>query len=145
MLTIKAFFTTDILILFLYYRNAPGTKTTSPYLSLTMFWGCYSLLSLSVLQLQLFHHVIHNRVFFSNAWDWCLSLDLHLIFTPLIMRMLQVYRVFTFFGKLGKRWSDEVHFCRGSGHVCIYSEYWILWPMYKSLGNNLSCNSVWSM
>ena len=46
LLTIEAvliIFTTVILILFLYYRNAPEIKATSPYLSLTMFLGCYSM------------------------------------------------------------------------------------------------------
>ena len=46
LLTIEAvliILTTVILILFLYYRNAPEIKATSPYLSLIMFLGCYFL------------------------------------------------------------------------------------------------------
>ena len=41
MLTIEAvliILTADILVLFLYYRNAPEIKATNPYLSLTMFF-----------------------------------------------------------------------------------------------------------
>ena len=55
--------------------------------------------------------VIHDGVFFCNAPEWCLSLGVHLIVAPLIMKMLRVYRIFNYFGKLGKRWSDGVLFC----------------------------------
>ena len=102
--------TTVILILFLYYRNAPEIKATSPYLSLTMFLGCYFLFA-SATVTALSPSVIHNGRFFCNAPEWCLSLGVHLIFSPLIMRMLRVYRIFNYFGKLGKRWSDGVLFC----------------------------------
>ena len=112
LLTIEAvliIFTTVILILFLYYRNAPEIKATSPYLSLTMFLGCYFLFAGATIKV-LSTSVIRNGYFFCIAPEWCLSLGIYLIFAPLIMRMLRVYRIFTFFGKLGKRWSDGVLF-----------------------------------
>ena len=110
LLTIEAvliILTTVILILFLYYRNAPEIKATSPYLSLTMFLGCYFLFAGAMIR-ALSPSVIHNGHFFCNAPEWCLSLGLHLILAPLIMKMLRVYRIFTYFGKLGMRWSDGV-------------------------------------
>ena len=112
LLTIEAvliILTTAMLILFLYYRNAPEIKATSPYLSLIMFLGCYSLFA-SAMVSALSPAVIHDGVFFCNAPLWCSSLGLHLILAPLFMRMLRVYRIFTYFGKLGKRWSDGVLF-----------------------------------
>ena len=48
LLTIEAvlvILTTVILVLFFYCRKAPEIKATSPYLSLIMFLGCYSLLA----------------------------------------------------------------------------------------------------
>ena len=102
--------TTVILILFLYYRNAPEIKATSRYLSLSMFIGCYSLF-VGAMVTALSKSVIHDGVFFCNAPEWCLNLGVHLILAPLIMKMLRVYRIFNYFGKLGKRWSDGVLFC----------------------------------
>ena len=110
LLTIEAvliILTTVTLILFLYYRTAPEIKATSPYLSLAMFVGCYCLFSGAIVT-ALSQSVVHSGRFFCNAPEWCLSLGLHLIIVPLIMRMLRVYRIFTYFGKLGKRWSDRV-------------------------------------
>ena len=110
LLTIEAvliILTTVILILFLYYRNAPEIKATSPYLSLAMFLGCYfQFASVTITVLSSF--VIHNGVFFCTVPRWSTSLGIHLIYAPLIMRMLRVYRIFTYFGRLGKRWSDGV-------------------------------------
>ena len=112
LLTIEAvliILATAMLILFLYYRNAPEIKATSPYLSFTMFLGCYFLFANGVIEATS-PYVIHDGAFFCNAPAWCLSLGLHLIFAPLIMKMLRVYRIFTYFGKLGKLWSDGVLF-----------------------------------
>ena len=59
-------FTTVILILFLYYRNAPEIKASSPYLGLTMFLGCYFLFANGVIEAT-FPSVIHDGVFFCNV------------------------------------------------------------------------------
>ena len=136
LLTIEAvliILTTVILILFLYYRNAPEIKATSPYLSLTMFLGCYSLFASGIIR-AISPSVIHDGVFFCNAPKWCLSLGLYLIFAPLIMKMLRVYRIFTYFGKLGKRWSDGVLFAGTMvivGANIIFVTIWILFEGNK--------------
>ena len=112
LLTIEAvliILTTVILILFLYYRNAPEIKATSPYLSLTMFVGCYSMFASAIIRV-VSPSVIHDGVFFCTAPRWSFTKGFHLIFSPLILRMLRIYRIFTYFGKLGKRWSDGVLF-----------------------------------
>ena len=112
LLTIEAvliILTTVILILFLYYRNAPEIKATSPYLSLIMFLGCYFLFARGVIEATYFY-IIHDGVFFCSSETWSTDIGFHLVFAPLIMKMLRVYRIFTHFGKLGKRWSDGVLF-----------------------------------
>ena len=112
LLTIEAvliILTTVILILFLYYRNAPEIKAMSPYLSLIMFLGCYFLFANGVIE-AISPHVIHDGVFFCNVVAWFSSIGFHLVFGSLFMRMLRVYRIFSYFGKLGKRWSDGVLF-----------------------------------
>ena len=90
LLTIEAvliILTTVVLILFLYYRNAPEMKATSPHLSLIMFLGCYILFAGATIE-TISPYVIHDGVFFCNLPRWTLSLGAHLVFAPLIMRML---------------------------------------------------------
>ena len=55
-------------------------------------------------------YVIRDGVFFCSVLQWISGIGFYLIFASLIMRMLRVYRIFTYFGKLGKRWSDGVLF-----------------------------------
>ena len=74
--------------------------------------------------------VIHDGVFFCNAPEWCLSLGVHLILAPLIMKMLRVYRIFTYFGKLGKQWSDGVLFAGVLAIVGANITFLTLWIMF---------------
>ena len=141
LLTIEAvliILTTVILILFLYYRNAPEIKATSPYLSFIMFLGCYSLLANAIID-ALSPTVIHDGAFFCNAREWCLNLGLYLIFAPLIMRMLRVYRIFTYFGKLGKKWSDWALF---AGTIVIVGTNIIYLTLRNVLSGSKNINNV---
>ena len=129
LLTIEAvliILTTVILILFLYYRNAPEIKATSPYL---MFLGCYSLFVTAMIEV-ISPAVIHDGVFFCNAPKWSYTFGLSLVFAPLIMRMLRVYRIFNYFGKLGKLWSDGVLF---AGILLIVGVSIILFALWSVL------------
>ena len=68
-LTIEAvltILTTVILILFLYYHNAPEIKATSHYLSYTMFAGCYFLFAHGMIEATS-PYVIHAGVFFCSS------------------------------------------------------------------------------
>ena len=56
------------------------------------------------------YSVIHDGVFFCSLPEWTSSIGYCFILAPLFMRMLRVYRIFTYFGKLGKQWSDGVLF-----------------------------------
>ena len=141
LLTIEAVFiilTTVILILFLYYRNAPEIKATSPYLSLIMFIGCYSLFASATIRV-ISPSVIHGGIFFCTAPEWSFTIGLHLIFAPLIMRMLRVYRIFTYFGKLGKRWSNGVLF---AGILLIVGASIIFLILWRVLGGVNRINNV---
>ena len=142
LLTVEAvliILTTVILILFLYYRKAPEIKATSPYLSLTMFLGCYSLFLSGTIRV-ISPAVIHDGVFFCTAPKWCLSLGLYLIFAPLIMKMLRVYRIFTYFGKMGKLWSDIVLFAGTMvivGANIIFVTVWIVFGGNKVISTEM--------
>ena len=99
--------TTIILFLFIYYRNAAEIKATSPKLSLFMFVGSYLLWG-STLGLILISAVVNEGPFVCSTVSWSAALGMNFIFATLLVRILRIYRVFTYFGKLGKRWSDRV-------------------------------------
>ena len=141
LLTIEAvliILTTAMLILFLYYRNAPEIKATSPYLSLVMFLGCYSLFASAII-IVISPAVIHDGNFFCNAPIWSVLLGLYLIFSPLIMRMVRVYRIFNYFSKLGKRWSDGVLF---AGILLIVGVSILFLTLQRVLGSDNRIDNV---
>ena len=103
-------FTTGILILFIYYRNEPETKASSLHLSLCMFLGSYSLL-IGTLTHTLSSGMVLNgpaRPAVCIIIVGTTSIGLDLVLTTLFTKMLRVYRIFTYFGKTGKAWSDRV-------------------------------------
>ena len=100
--------TTIIFVLFIYYRRSAEIKATSFNLSLLMFVGCY-LLFISTLFNTVSELIEFNQSpYFCNSVTWCASLGINFVFGTLFVRMLRVYRIFNFFGKLGKKWSDRV-------------------------------------
>jgi gamma-aminobutyric acid type B receptor len=102
-----------ILLLFVYYRNDPDIKATSPHLSYLMFLGCFLLLSATLL------HTIRGALAISGPGGIVVcgavvtgdSLGVNLIFATLLLRMLRVYRIFSHFGKTGKLWSNRNMAC----------------------------------
>ena len=101
--------TTVILVLFIYYRKSAEIKATSFNLSLLMFVGCY-LLFISTLFNTVSELIDLNQgPYFCNSVTWCASLGINFVFGTLLVRMLRIYRIFNFFGKLErKKWSDCV-------------------------------------
>jgi len=99
--------TTVILILFVYYRKAEEIKATSLNLSLLMFLGCY-LLFVSTLFYTVSDVIVNHSPFFCNFVIWCTGLGTNFVFGTLLVKMLRVYRIFSYFGKMGKQWSDGV-------------------------------------
>ena len=99
-------FTTIMLVLFIYYRRSAEIKATSLKLSLLTFVGCY-LLYISTL----FHTVAdltdYDGPFFCTFVTWCAGLGINFVFGTMLVRMLRAYRIFSYFGRMGrKRWSD---------------------------------------
>ena len=73
-----------------------------------MFVGCY-LLFISTLFSTVSELIdLSQGPFICNSIIWCASLGINFVFATLFVRMLRVYRIFNFFGKLGKKWSDRV-------------------------------------
>ena len=76
-----------------------------------MFLGCY-LLFISALFITVSELIDLNQgPFFCNSVTWCAALGINFVFGTLFVRMLRIYRIFNYFGKLGrKKWSDRVLF-----------------------------------
>ena len=100
--------TTVVLLLFLYFRNDPEIKATSPYLSLLMFLGCYLLL-VNVFLEVVFRVVVSEQRYgalICNVIFWPASLGLNLIFATLLVRLVRIYHIFTHVKKTRKAWND---------------------------------------
>ena len=104
--------TTVILVLFLYWRNKPEIKATSPYLSLVMFVACYLVFTASVMRTIHRSFVIEMIAFSAicNVEIWCGSTGFNLIFATLFVKLLRIYHVFRVFRKTSKFWSDQFLF-----------------------------------
>ena len=104
--------TTVVLILFIYYRNEPEIKATSPKLSLFMFLGCYliyySIASDTILRTFVVtgDPVILGGVCSSTTWSSTIGATL--IYATLFARLLRIYHVFNHFGEIGKLCSDGI-------------------------------------
>ena len=104
--------TTVILVLFLYFRNKPEIKATSPYLSLMMFAACYLVYTASVMRTIHRSFVIGTNAFTAvcNVEIWCGSIGFDIIFATLFVKLLRIYHVFGVFRKTSKYWSDQYLF-----------------------------------
>ena len=104
--------TTIMFILFIKYRRYSEIKAASPYLSMLMFAGTY-LIMLSTL-MQAILTAIVSPAGSTDSNILCGSViagnvvGISLIFSTLLLRMLRIYRIFSYFGKTGKIWSDKV-------------------------------------
>ena len=99
-----------MLVIFIYYRNEPEIKASSYNLSFCMFLGSYSLLIGTLIHTLASGLVLNGpaRPAVCIITVATTSIGLDLVLTTLFTKTLRVYRVFTYFGKTGKAWSDRV-------------------------------------
>ena len=104
--------TTVILVLFLYWRNEPEIKATSPYLSLAMFAGCYLLYIAIVFETVHRSFVIGFEAFTAicNTDIWFGFIGYNLIIGTLFVKLLRINQTFRVFRKTSKLWSDQFLF-----------------------------------
>ena len=104
-------FATFLFVLFIKYRRYSEIKATSPYLSLLMFAGTYTILVSTLVQAVLVSFALPSSNTSSSVL--CGSIiagnvvGINLIFSTLLLRMLRIYRIFSYFGKTGQIWSDK--------------------------------------
>ena len=103
------FATTLVLISFVYYWQSPDIKAATPALSMILLTGCYGCLLSAVFSSvqQLVSGVAFEAM--CNLETWFAIIGIVLIFSPLFLRLLRVYRIFYFhhWGKLGGFWTDQ--------------------------------------
>ena len=102
--------TTIVLVLFVYYRKEPEIKASSFPISLCMFAGIYFLQAASF-TLFLGGAIIvksTGKYFGCNFTIYCTALGIDIVLATLLMKMLRLWRVFTFYGNTGKVWTDKV-------------------------------------
>ena len=101
-------FTTVMLVLFVLYRKSAEIKASSLKLSLFTFIGCYLLLFTTLL------YMVSNVTkyvgpFFCTTVTRCAVLGIDFVYGTMLVRMLRVYCIFSYNGRMGrKRWSDVV-------------------------------------
>ena len=101
---------TLILMLFIQYRKEPEIKSTSVTLSLLMFIGCYIILVYLLLAILYTQSLVPSTSLFNicTALGWLSisGIPMPLILATLLVKMLRVFRIFTFYGKIGRMCSD---------------------------------------
>ena len=104
--------TTVILVLFLYWRNKPEIKATSPYLSLVMFAACYLVYTECAMRTLQRSFITESNALtvICNLEIWCHSTGFNLILATLFVKLLRIYHVFRVFRKTSKYWSDQYLF-----------------------------------
>ena len=125
-------FTTGILVLFIHFRAEPEIKASSRYLSLCMFFGCYTLLLASLDYTILSGIVIpqENMVIRAVACVVDISLasiGLDLVLATLFAKMLRVYHIFKKFGKVSHLWSDNGLFALIIFIILVKVSFLIVW------------------
>lgn len=99
-------FTTIMLVLFVLHRKSAEIKASSLKLGLFTFVGCYLLFFASLLSTvaDLTNYVVP---FLCTTINWCTFLGINFVYGTVLVRMLRVYRIFGYNGRMGKkRWSD---------------------------------------
>ena len=100
---------TIILISFIYRRNDPQIKATSPYITLFMFFGCYCLCGVCVVCITYSGFDLPNMVFhlLCNIQTFLFYNGLSFVFVTLFIKLLRVHKIFNNkkLNYLGWRWS----------------------------------------
>lgn len=105
-------FTTAILLLFIHFHTEPEIKAASRYLSLCMFFGCYTLL-LASLDFTILSSIVIPQENFAISAVACVldvslaTIGLDTVLSTLFAKMLRIYHIFKKFGKVSRLWSDN--------------------------------------
>ena len=86
-------FNTFLLILFICFRNHPDVKSTNVSLSILIFIACYLFIGYAILEFFGYHTFV--EVCMVNIWISGIGLSLALVMATVLVKMLQVYRIFT--------------------------------------------------
>ena len=139
-------FTTINLIVFLYWRHQPAIKASSPWLSVSIFIGCYLLSSaaaVQTIQLSLFHGSV-ERLFIAVCYTdiWFGSTGILLIFGTLFVRLLRIYWVFAQFKRTSQFWRDPYLFLAVIAICLLDTTMFLIWSLVNPIQRNDSFRYV---
>ncbi|XP_064386079.1 gamma-aminobutyric acid type B receptor subunit 1-like [Halichondria panicea] len=135
MVVLCVLLTTIVLVLFVYYRKEPEIKASSFSISLCMFVAIYLALAAS------FSHFIESGINFKSAskyfgcnfTTYCTALATDIVLATLLMKMLRLWRVFTFYGNTGKVWTDKVMLLFSGAILLIKVLILTIWAILDTL------------
>ncbi len=127
--------TTIVLVLFVYYRKEPEIKASSFSISLCMFVAIYLVLAASFTNFLRVGIIVKSasKYFGCNFTIYCLMLGIDIGLSTLLMKMLRLWRVFTFFGKTGKLWTDKVMLLFSGATILIKVLILTMWAILDTL------------
>ena len=127
--------TTIVLVLFVYYRKEPEIKASSFSISLCMFVAIYLVLAAS------FTHLLASGIIYKSLGKYvgcifpfyCVMLGIDIGLSTLLMKMLRLWRIFTFIGKTGKVWTDKVMLLFSGAILLIKVLILTIWAILDTL------------
>ncbi len=103
-------FTSLVLLFMIVYRSRPEVKSSSLYLNLFIFAGCYMIFIGAEMRTVTRGYAILNDSIFTltcNMEVWFGSTGMNLIFSTLLVRLLRIRKIFKAYGKVSKYWGDK--------------------------------------
>ena len=128
-----AIYVAAVTIVYMYFRKEPEIKATSPYLNLIGFAGLFMILT--GVQLSL---VIRSEkgdyvsVPICTSTVWVLNHGDALYIITLLVKLVRIYRAFSYFGKMSRIWSDAFLLVVIVGLVSVVTVNNLLWTVFNT-------------
>lgn len=118
--------------LYFYFRKEPEIKATSPYLSILAFAGIYMVLTgIEVVTFASSGRKEYVTTPLCRSTIWFLGHGEALFLVTVLVRMVRIYRLFTYFGKTSRLWSDVVLFVIVTALVMVVTVISTLWTVFS--------------
>ena len=103
-------FTSLVLLFMIVYRSRPEVKSSSLYLNLFIFAGCYMIfIAAEMRTLTRGYNILNDSLFtfICNIEVWFGNTGMNLIFSTLLVHLLRIRKIFKTYGKVSKYWGDR--------------------------------------
>ena len=121
-------FTIVLTFLYFYFRNEPEIKATSPPLSVLAFIGLHMMLVGAEVLVLASNDYASTPLCVSVLWLINHGDALYVI--TLLVKVMRIYRVFSYFGRTGQAWSNVVLFVLIIGFLLVVTVNITLWSVF---------------